>query len=107
MSARYKIDSVSNLYPALGGLVYRLCAVLAEPVQKGILHRVRIWNAPFSAIAMYLQRITTSFRTASRFFSGPICLIPKSRLSALPCVTTALSWMYSTATGTAAQGLNS
>ena len=37
MSVRYKIDSVSNMYPALGGLVYRQSAVFKEPVNPDIL----------------------------------------------------------------------
>lgn len=63
MSVRYKIDSVSNLYPALGGLVYRLCAVLAEPVQKEILHRALTENLPvrFPIMCSHLERTFFSY----------------------------------------------
>lgn len=63
MSVRYKIDSVSNLYPALGGLVYRLCAVLAEPVQKDILKQALTANLPvrFPIMCSHLERTFFSY----------------------------------------------
>ena len=63
MSARYKIDSVSNLYPALGGLVYRLCAVLTAPVQKDILHKALTTNLPvrFPIMCSHLERTFFSY----------------------------------------------
>ncbi len=63
MSARYKIDSVSNLYPALGGLVYRLCAVMAEPVQKDVLQQALTANLPvrFPIMCSHLERTFFSY----------------------------------------------
>ena len=37
MSVRYETDSVSVMYPALGGLIYRLSAVAKTPVNPDVL----------------------------------------------------------------------
>ncbi len=57
MPDRYKIDSVSNLYPALGGHVYRLCAVLNAPVDRDILRKA-LSNMPvrFPIMCSHLER---------------------------------------------------
>lgn len=63
MPARYKIDSVSNLYPALGGHVYRLCAVMTAPVQKEILQKALTANLPtrFPIMCSHLERTFFSY----------------------------------------------
>ncbi len=57
MPARYKIDSVSNLYPALGGHVFRLCVSLKDTVQRETLQKA-LSNMPtrFPIMCSHLER---------------------------------------------------
>lgn len=57
MPARYKIDSVSNLYPALGGHVYRLCVSLKDAVERETLQKA-LSNMParFPIMCSHLER---------------------------------------------------
>lgn len=75
MSARYKIDSVSNLYPALGGHVYRLCVVLKAPVQKELLQKALTTNLPtrFPIMCSHLERTFFSYCHVSATDYDVIC----------------------------------
>ena len=57
MPKQYKIDSVSNLYPAMGGYVFRLCAVLREDIDAALLRRAVRHVAPqFPIMCSHLER---------------------------------------------------
>lgn len=62
MPTRYKIDSVSNLYPALGGHVFRFCAVLREEIDVDLLRKATQGLAPrFPIMCSYLERTLMSY----------------------------------------------
>lgn len=57
MSVRYELDSVSVMYPALGGLVYRLSAVAKAPVNCDTLRAAIRSVAPrFPIMCSHLER---------------------------------------------------
>lgn len=62
MPKQYKIDSVSNLYPAMGGYVFRLCAVLREDIDAALLRRAVRHVAPqFPIMCSHLERTFMSY----------------------------------------------
>ncbi len=62
MPEQYKIDSVSNLYPAMGGYVFRLCAVLREDIDGALLRRAVRHVAPqFPIMCSHLRRTFMSY----------------------------------------------
>lgn len=57
MSVRYETDSVSVMYPALGGLIYRLSAVAKAPVNPDVLREAVRGLAPrFPIMCSHLER---------------------------------------------------
>ena len=63
MPKQYKIDSVSNLYPAMGGYVFRLCAVLRKDVDAALLRRAVRHVAPqFPVMCSHLVKTFFGYR---------------------------------------------
>lgn len=57
MRESYKIDTVSNLYPAVGGHVYRLCAVFKKPIDKEYLAKaLKSLQKDFPIIFSHLEK---------------------------------------------------
>lgn len=62
MSESYKIDTTSNLFPAVGGHVFRLCAVFKEPIKKALLTKaLESLQIDFPIIFSHLQRTFYSY----------------------------------------------
>lgn len=58
----YKIDTVSNLFPALGGHVFRQCAVFKEPVDLELLREaVRSLAEQYPIMCSHLRRTFWSY----------------------------------------------
>ena len=65
MAAGYPIDSVSNMYPAMGGYVFRLCAVLFEGLEfdAAVLRRAVRHVAPqFPVMCSHLVKTFFGYR---------------------------------------------
>ena len=114
MSIHYETDSVSFMYPALGGLIYRLSAVAKAPVQIDVLRTALEGLQPrFPIMCSHLERTFFGYRhipatdfdviTAGEpFFQKPDLFDtqkPAFRMYVRGCPS---QWMYITATATAA-----
>lgn len=63
MPKYYETDSVSIMYPALGGLIYRICAVSKEPVDIALLRKAIEGMAPrFPIMCSHLERTFFGYR---------------------------------------------
>lgn len=63
MSVHYETDSVSFMYPALGGLIYRLSAVAKAPVQIDVLRTALEGLQPrFPIMCSHLERTFFGYR---------------------------------------------
>ena len=61
-ATEYKIDTVSNLFPALGGHVYRQCAVFKEPVDLALLRKaVCSLSEAFPIMCSHLRKTFFSY----------------------------------------------
>lgn len=61
-ATEYKIDTVSNLFPALGGHVYRQCAVFKEPVDLELLRKaVCSLSEAFPIMCSHLRKTFFSY----------------------------------------------
>ena len=108
MPKQYKIDSVSNLYPAMGGYVFRLCAVLRKDVDAALLRRAVRHVAPqFPIMCSHLERTFMSYVHVAATdldvvsygeppIRNPDMFDTKSRASACMCGASGLLWTCST-----------